>query len=90
MGEVIDFPGRGADGINRALQHFKAVYSKAGLSEKEIHLAMEELEPIVKELLTIKEFEFNLSGSFTAEQIELIKSAHNEAMQMLLKTTTKI
>jgi hypothetical protein len=85
MGEIIDFPGNGEKGIQKALEYFRKTYKKAGLSEKEIELAMEEFEPIVRQFLVRKEFEFNLSGTFDQEQIGLIKSFHNEAMQGAIK-----
>lgn len=85
MAEVIDFPGNGEEGIQKALEYFRKTYEKAGLSEKEIELAMEEFEPIVKQFLVRKEFEFNLSGIFDQEQVELIKKSHNEAMQGAIK-----
>lgn len=85
MGDVVDFPGNGEQGIQKALEYFRNTYKKAGLSENEIELAMEEFEPIVRQLLVRKEFEFNLSGTFDQEQIELIKSSHNDAMQGAIK-----
>ncbi|MBB3062835.1 hypothetical protein [Microbulbifer rhizosphaerae] len=80
MGDVIDFPGHGEQGIRKALDYFRVAYAKAGLSPEEINLAMEEFEPIVRQFLVRKEFEFNLNGQFSPEQVEGIKRAHNEVM----------
>jgi hypothetical protein len=80
MGKVIKFPGHGEAGIKKALKYFNDVYKKAGLSAEEIETAMAELEPIVHRFLVRREFVFELSGSFTDEQIQAVSDAHNAAM----------
>ena len=89
MGDIIEFPGHGDDVINHALQNLKETYIKAGLNENVISTAMKELEPIVREFLVRKEFEFNISGSFTQEQVEIIKAAHNKSMQNAIEQYNK-
>ena len=89
MGDVIDFPGTGENGVKKALDYFRKTYAKAGLSSEEVNLAMEEFEPIVRQFLVHKEFEFNLSGPFDPEQIKLIEQSHNEAMQSAIKYFSK-
>lgn len=81
MGDVIQFPGHGESGIQKALDYFREIYKKAGLDSEEIELAIEEFEPIVRQFLVGKEFELNLTGSFDETQIELITQSHNETMQ---------
>lgn len=85
MGEVIEFPGHGESGINKALAYFTSVYRKAGLTDPEISAAVLELEPIIREFLVRREFVFELNGSFTEIQVQLISDAHNEAMQAAIK-----
>lgn len=81
MGDVIEFPGNGEIGIRKGLAYFESTYRKAGLNEKQISAAMAELDPIVRSFLVRKEFEFNLSGGFTEEQIVEITDSHNLAMR---------
>lgn len=85
MGEVIDFPGHGEVGVRKALDYFKSTYAKAGLTENQINTAMTELEPIVRSFLIRKEFEFNLSGHFTEDQVALILEAHNLTMNSAIR-----
>jgi len=89
VGEIIDFPGTGDDGIRKALDYFRKTYAKAGLSPEEVNLAMEEFEPIVRDLLVRKEFEFNLNGPFDSEQIKFIEQSHDDAMQSAIKYFSK-
>lgn len=43
MGDVIEFPGNGETGIQKALRYFESMYRKAGLNERQIAISMEEL-----------------------------------------------
>jgi len=85
MGKVIEFPGHGEAGIKMALRYFRETYKKAGLSESEISVAMLELEPLIRQFLVRKEFEFDLHGEFTETQVQLISNAHNECIQEAIK-----
>lgn len=85
MGDVIEFPGNGEIGIQKALRYFESTYRKAGLNDRQIAISMEELEPIVRSFLVKKEFEFNLSDQFDAEQISVVTTAHNLAMHSAIK-----
>ncbi len=85
MGEVIDFPGSGEKGVKMAINYFRKTYSSAGLTESEIETAMKELEPIIRQFLVRKVFEFSLNGPFDQEQIDVIEKSHNEAMQNAIR-----
>ena len=85
MGEVINFPGHGEAGIRKALAYIRNAYIKAGLNESQISRALEEVEPIVRSFWVHKEFEFNLSGHFTPEQVEAVTTAHNAAAKEMMR-----
>ena len=85
MGDVIEFPGNGEIGTQKALRYFESTYRKAGLDEHQIAISMAELEPIVRSFLVKKEFEFNLSGQLNADQISAATTAHNLAMNSAIQ-----
>lgn len=89
MGEVINFPGLDEAGIKKALAHIRNAYIKADLNESQISRALKEIEPIVRSFLVRKEFEFYLSGRFTPEQVEAVKSAHNAAAKEMMRYFTE-
>jgi len=81
MAQIIDFPGHGEAGINKALRYFRDAYRKAGLTDEQISAVMQELEPFVRDALVRREFEFNLSGNFTEDQVQAVTDAHNACMK---------
>lgn len=87
MGEVIEFPTLNQLTINQAMDHFEAIYKKAGLSETEISSAKDQLTPIIKDIFSSKEHVFELPKDLhlNVEQVHAITSAHNECMQSALE-----
>ena len=86
MGEVIEFPGIGEAAINRAMDYFRSAYLEAGLAEDQIAVAMNELKPIIRQLLVRQEFVMTIPDhSFSDEQVQLITEVHNSCMHDAIK-----
>lgn len=83
MSNVIEFPGVKKDNFDQAVEYFESVYLKAGLSPTQVTLAIQELEPFVREPFPRKEFAFSLSDDLglTEEQVKAITNEHNRCIQ---------
>jgi len=83
MSNIIEFPGGTKDTFDEAIEYFRIVYEKAGLSPDQISIAIQELEPIVRESFPRKEFVFSLSSDLGLNnyQIEAITQEHNRCIQ---------
>ncbi len=60
MGNVIEFPKARVESFEKAVEYFQSAYLKAELSPEQVLLAINELEPFIKESFPRKEFVFDL------------------------------
>lgn len=86
MSNIIEFPQDIKDPIDQMVEHFKLIYEKDGLTPPQISNAIEELEPIIREILPPMEFTFDLSEipNLSEMQLASIFQEHKKCMEVVV------
>lgn len=86
MSNIIEFPKDRKDPIDQIVEYFKLIYEIDGLTSPQITNAIEELEPIIREILPPMEFTFDLSGILNLSEIQLasIFQEHKKCMEVVI------
>lgn len=83
MDELLEKQESAERDIRQALVYFQSGFQKGGLSLQEIYAAMDEFEPILRQLIRPHQTRFQIPDrlGLTPAQAAAVRKAHEECMQ---------